>query len=309
MNDRGRILKSNTWISLMIAMFAVVAIGCGTAISSAPVASVSPEPTASAQQASSPAPTPEDADPAAAATDGGLDEACVERVLGRVATGFSDVTAAERDAIFQECSGSEEEQLTRQFTGGRGGDFLDAIDVECLAGITGSEEFDLAELTLEDRQRVFSECVPEDFDRAQGGRGGFNARAGAFAGLGELLEGCVTDALGETPENIFGLDPEQFAAIAEACGDELPEGFGDFSGFGADGADGFGGFGGRGGAGGDGAGGFGGFGGRGGAGGGGGGFRGIDFSSTCVSDAVGRPVEGPQDLTPDDFQKILASCA
>ena len=104
------------------------------------------------------------------------------------------------------------------------------------------------------------------------------------------LKDCVTDALGETLENFFGLEPEQFAAIAKACEDELLEGFGDFPALGVDGVGWFGGFGGRGGA------------------GAAGGSRVIGFSSMCVSDAAGRPVEGPQDLRPDGFQKILTSC-
>jgi len=301
-----------TWIPVIVAVFAVVAIACGAAISSPPVESVSDgsETPGAPPPALSPATQGHTAvQPAPETASGGLDEACVQRVLGRAATGFTDVSAAERDSIFQQCSGDEEEQLARQLTGGRGDDFLDAIDVACLAGITGSEEFNLGDLTLEDRQRVFTECVPEDFARGQGGSGrpggAFGGRlGGAFTDIGNLLEGCVTEALGETPENFFGLEPEQLEAIAEACGGQLPEGFGDFPAFGADGTGGFGGLRGQGGPGGV----------------GGGLFRGgpagrpladvvpFDFSASCVGEVLGHPVEGPDDLTPDDFRMILANC-
>ncbi|NQW17708.1 MAG: hypothetical protein HQ478_09510 [Chloroflexi bacterium] len=310
-------LNLKTWIPVLIAFFALVAIACGAvATEAAPAADSGSGDAANTQQAS-------DANDAAGSSvtaaqrnsavesapetaSGGLDEACVQRVLGRAATGFAGVSAAERDAIFAQCSGTQEEQLNRQFAGGRGADFLENIDAACLAEITGSEDLNLADLSLEDRQRVFTECAPEGLARGPGRPGG--GFGGAFAGLGDLLGGCVTEALGETPENLFGLEPEQLAAITEACGDQLPEGFGDFQALGPDGA---GGFGGRGG---DGGGFFGGgprggtdgappAGGRGAFGGGG-----FDLTSPCVEEAVGHPVTGRGDLGPDDFQKIQAAC-
>jgi len=246
----------------------------------------------------------------APAAGSGLDEACVQRVLGRAATGFADITAAERDAVFEQCSGSEQEQLTRRFATGGAGNILENLDEACVTEITGEDELDLASLSIEQRQEIFTECAPEDFQRRPGGDrfGGGGFTGGAFAGIEDLLAGCVTDALGETPEDLFALDTEQLAAVSEACGDELPDGFDRFQqgGFGqgffggGDGGFGGGGFGG---------GGDGGFGGGGFLGGEGGGFgAGLDFASDCVTSIVGRPITGPADLSRTELQQVFASC-
>ena len=236
--------------------------------------------------------------------DSGLDEACVQRVLGRAATGFADITAAERDAVFEQCSGSEQEQLTRRFATGGAGDILESLDEACVTEITGEDDLDLGSLSIEQRQEIFTECAPEDFQRRPGGDrfGGGGFTGGAFADIEELLAGCVTDALGETPEDLFALDPEQLAVVSEACRDELPDGFDRFqqAGFGQ-------GFFGGGGDGGFGGGGFGGGGFLGGEGGGGFG-AGLDFASDCVTSTVGRPVTGPADLTRAEIQQIFATC-
>ena len=81
----------------------MVATACGTAASSATAQQSASDPIATVEQPVIDTDPRTGTEPAATA-DGGLDEACVQRVLGRAVTGFSDVTAAERDAIFQECS-------------------------------------------------------------------------------------------------------------------------------------------------------------------------------------------------------------
>ena len=218
-------------------------------------------------------------------------------MLGRAATGFGDISAAERDAVFEQCSGTQADRLTRQFATGGAGNLLDNLEEACVTAITGSGELDLAQLTLGQRQELITECSPEGFQAGRGGFGGGRA-GGDFAGPGDLLQGCVTDALGETPENLFGLTPEQLASIAEACGDELPEGFveglqgGAGGGFFGDGAGRPGGFGG----------------GQPGIDGGRGGFGGIDFASECVTRTLGRTVTDRGDLTPAESQQIFAAC-
>ena len=278
---------------VVFTMFMIVAIACEAETSDTPASSSD-----SASTANSSVPTTG----SAPAADSGLDEACVQRVLGRAATGFADITAAERDAVFQQCSGSEQDQLTRRFATGGAGDILENLDQACVTEITGEDELDLGSLSIEQRQEIFTECAPEDFQGRPGGDrfGGGGFTGGALAGIEDLLAGCVTDALGETPEDLFALDTEQLAAVSEACGDELPDGFdrfqqGDFGGGGFGGGDG-------------GDGGFGGGGFGGGQGGGGGFGTDLDFASECVTSTVGRPVTGPGDLSRAELQQIFATC-
>lgn len=273
---------------VVFAMFMIVAISCELDTSDSSTTTADAVPTAESS---------------APAVDSGLDEACVQRVLGRAATGFADITAAERDAVFQQCSGSEQDQLTRRFATGDAGDILENLDQACVTEITGEDELDLRNLSIEQRQEIFTECAPEDFQGRPGGDrfGGGGFTGGAFAGIEDLLAGCVTDALGETPEDLFGLSIEQLAAVSEACGDELPDGFdriqqGDFGGGFFGGGD--GGFGG------------GGFGGGGFLGGEAGGRFGadLDFASECATSTVGRPITRPADLTRVEIQQIFATC-
>jgi len=272
-------IDTKNWILGSIALLIVIAVACGAESSITPASSDS-QPTSSS--------------PAVTEGDSGLDEACVQRVLGRTATGFGDISSAERDAVFEQCSGTESDRLTRQFTTGGGGNLLENLDAACVTEITGQDELDLGQLSIEQRQQVVTECAPEGFQRGAPGGRDFG---GGFADFSSILEGCATEALGETPESLFGLTPEQTEAITAACGDELPDGFGGFGGF-PQGGDGGGFFGGglRGQDGGrEGTGGF--------------GFRGFDFSSDCVTSTVGRPVTGPGDLTQTEFQQIFANCS
>lgn len=231
----------------------------------------------------------------------GLDEACVQQVLGRQVTGFADITASERDAIFAQCSGNEQERQQRQ---GRQldpsgiGSRLPELDQACVTEITGNADSDLTQLTAEQRQQVFSECLPEGF---LGGRtGGFLGAGGVeFGGISETLQACLDNTLNEPIDSLFRLDPEQRDAITAACGDELPEGFGDTirrAGEGFPGIDGDGAFGGGGrffGGGLEGA----------------GGFSPLDLSSECVTNLLGRAVTGPGDISPEEFRQIFANCS
>ncbi len=237
----------------------------------------------------------------AAVEPGGIDQNCVNQVLGREASGFGDVTAAERDRIFSECFGDDDggerpprlgDGRNRDFQFGEGA--AAAIDPECVQGITGSADGGLAQITPEQRQQIFSECAGGDGEAGGFFGGGFGGADGFAAQLPE----CFTDALGDSGGGLQGLTPEDFQAISEACGDE----FGDFGGFGGTGQDGGGFFGGRGGDGGT-----GGF--RGGGGFGGGGIGGgFDLASECVTQVLGRTVESLQDITAEEREQLLQAC-
>jgi len=281
------------WSMVMFAVLIVVAVACETEASGSSL----DVPSTTSDTASNSAVNSD-----TASASGGLDEACVLQVLGRQVTGFADITAAERDAVFEQCSGSEQDQRTRQFANGGGGNLLANLDEACVTRVTGSDEIDLGQLSIEQRQELITECAPEGFatGRTRPGGGGFGAFRGGegFADIAELLEGCVTDALGETPTDLFALNQEQLELVRGACANELPDGFGDFGGTG-----GFGGFE-RGGA--DDGSGF--FGRTGGVLRGEGGAPTLDFSSECVTTALGREVTGPGDLSREEFQQIFSSC-
>ncbi len=221
---------------------------------------------------------------------GGINQECVQQVLGREASGFGDITAAERDRIFSECSGEGDDggRPPRVGAGGNrdfqfGGPALAAINPECIQEIIGGDGGDdggFAQITQEQRQRIFAGCG--DGDGGDGFGGGFFGGDG-FAGQ---LPECFTDAFGDRPGGFQGLSQEDFQAIAEACGDE----FGDLGGFGGDG---------------------GGFFGRAGDGGfrGGGGFGGgLDLNSECVTQALGRSVDSLRDLSAQERQQLFQTC-
>ncbi len=240
---------------LIAAAFAMVAaIACGAEASGGAAAGADQagDPPAATENVSTAGDVTADTAETAAAT-GGINQECVQQVLGREASGFGDITAAERDRIFSECSGSEGADDHTPPTGVFGQDHDDGGDSRFGGGFFGGDGF-----------------------------------------AGQLPE-CFTDALGDGPDGLQGLSPEDFQAIAEACGDEL-RGFGGFGDFGGDGQDG-GGFFGR-----DGDGGRGGF--R-----GGGGFGdGLDLNSECVTNALGRTVETLQDLSAQERQQLFQTC-
>ena len=114
-----------------------------------------PEGTAQASGAQTGTPQP--------VAQGGLDTACVQAVLGRPATGFSDITAAEREQVFRVCSPEGPPALPGQFTPvGPGGPVISAgIDFECASETLGREVTgfqDIVSLSEEDRAKVFEEC-------------------------------------------------------------------------------------------------------------------------------------------------------
>ena len=196
-------------------------------------------------------------------TGGGISEDCVRQVLGRDASGFGDVTSAERDRILSECSGDDRARAGASRRGflGEGtttrtpGDFqfggggFTANDRECVqrllgdaAGTDGTQG-GFTQITPDQRQGIFEECGGDEltgggvgpgdgFSGRDGGRDGPSGegefRGGVFGRDGGLGE-CATAALGANPEGPGEpgqLTPEEFQAIVEACGDELfGEGF------------------------------------------------------------------------------------
>jgi hypothetical protein len=281
------------WALVMFAVLTIVAIAC-EAEASDTSDSAGDTPAAVSGTDS------DGAGSSSATASGGLDEACVQQVLGRQVTGFADITAAERDAVFEQCSGTEQDQRARQFANGGGGNLLTNLDEACVTRVTGSDELDLGQLSIEQRQELITECAPEGFDagRTRPGGGGFGRFPGGegFADINDLLQGCVTDALGETPDDLFALTSEQLESVRTACADELPDGFGTTGGFQRGGTgDGLP-EGGR----------F--FGGDGGVLRGAGGFPTLDFGSECVTTTLGREVTSPQDLSREEFQQIFSTC-
>ena len=213
----------------------------------------------------------------AAPADGGINEECVQRVLGRQASGFGDVTAAERDRILSECTGDDGARRAGA-TGGFqfGGDVLAALDPDCVQGIVGDIEVDFTQMTPEQRQSVFQECGSGD-----GRTGGFGGGLFGQDRLAGQLPDCAIEALGRTLDDLRGLTQEDLQAITAACGDQL------------DGLGGGGRFGG-------GAGGFrGGFLGQGGA---------TGQLPECVTEALRAASGDLQSLTPEDFQAITDAC-
>ena len=282
------------WLPLAFAVSMAIAVACGTAVDAAPVSGsniVSPQQSESPTPQTDTAPQPEVAatiEPES--TNRGLDEACVQRVLGRSVGGFGDVSPAERDAVFEQCSGTEAEQLSRQFASGQGSALLENIDQDCASGITGRNDLDLASMSLEDRQQIISECSAQ-FDH------GFSG--GGFA---DIVDGCVAASLADSPDDVSRLSGEDLAAVIEACSDQFSGGFGRFQhdppGDGTPPV--------QGGASHD-PGGF--FGsGQGDHTGQSGGFGGIDFASDCVTNVVGRTITGPDDLSEADFQRVFGAC-
>ena len=215
----------------------------------------------------------------------GLDLECVNSVLGREVTGFGDVSTAERDRIFSQCSGDNPAPQpgdhalgTERFAG----------LLECASEALGREIPTIQDLTAEDRVALAETCGNQlGGGRAGLGESGIIGGAGGrgFGGFGgfNLDSPCISEALGRVPSGPGDLSPQDFEKLAEACGDVF--GGGDHSG-GAPG----GGFFGDGGAAGqhDGA---------------------LDL--TCLSDALGRDITDPAELsnlTREDSAKIAEAC-
>ena len=284
-------------IAAALGMMAMIACGAEASGGTAAGANQADDPPAATEDISAAGDAPDagDGEAGAAPATGGINQECVQQVLGREASGFGDITAAERDRIFSECSGDDDGGRPPRVGAGGNRDFrldggaLAALNPECVQGITGGDangdangdEIGLAQLTPEQRQRIFTECGSGE------GGGGFGFGGGD--GFAAQLPDCFTDALGDSPDGFRGLSQENLQAIIEACGDEF-EGFGGFGGSGG------GGFGGDGG-------GAGGFRGRGGF-----GFGGLDLSSECVTNALGRTVESLQDITAQERQQLFQTC-
>jgi hypothetical protein len=170
--------RARRLLLIAAALAMVAAIACGVEAGASQIA----DPPAATENISTAGDVTADAAETAAAT-GGINQECVQQVLGREASGFGDITAAERDRIFSECSG--------------GGS--DAGDHTPRTGQFGQDH--------------------DSGDDSTFGGDGFRFRGGD--GFGGQLPDCFTDALGERPDGFQGLSQEDFQAITEACGDEL----------------------------------------------------------------------------------------
>ncbi len=219
-------LPARKRISLLVAAIAITliaAVACGTDASGDAPASASDSPDevstlllAGDGNGSIAAEQSPDEESVAA---GGLDPVCVEQVLGRTATGFADITDAERTRIFEDCSADAR--------GPRGGGFAAGFDPVCVLAATGNEVTDFADLTAEQRQAVFEQCGGDERPGGPGTELGDRERqAGGFGGAGLLENECVQNALGGSVTDITQLSQEQIQQALALCSAELdlPEG-------------------------------------------------------------------------------------
>jgi hypothetical protein len=215
----------------------------------------------------------------------GLDLECVNSVLGREVSGFGDVSTAERDRIFNECSGDNPAPQLRNFA--PGSERFAGL-LECAAEALVRDIPTIQDLTAEDRAAITGTCGDQLGANRPGadGSGFFGGGAGggfrAFGGL-DLDTPCIREALGRVPTGPADLSPEDFALLAESCPDDIggDRRFGGGPGGGFPGGDGPGDF-------------FGG---------------GLDL--TCLSEALGRDITDPTELrglSQEDFAKIAESC-
>lgn len=222
-------------ITLLFAAMTILltaAVACGTDASNGAPASASDStgettslPVASDSGTEADTGSPAGDEPAAA---GGLDPVCVELVLGRTATGFGDITDAERTRIFEECSAGARQR--------RGGGLAAGFDPVCVQAAIGIEVSDFTELTPEQRQTLFEQCGGDGQPGGFEGRRGDGERpAGGFGGAGfaGLLENeCVQNALGGSVTDITQLSQEQIQQALTQCSAELDLPAGGFGGFG-----------------------------------------------------------------------------
>ncbi len=228
---------------LIAAAFAMVAaIACGTETSGGSVANAprADDPPAAAEDISAAG----DGDSETAAATGGINQECVQSVLGREASGFSDITAAERDRIFSECSGGSDigdhTPRTGQFgqdhdsgdnsTFRFGGDGFTGQLPECFTDALGDSPNGFQGLSPEDFQAISEACGDEfggfggfggdggDFfgRGGDGGTGGFRG-GGGFGGSLDLSSECVTNALGRTVENLQDVSAEERQQLFQTC--------------------------------------------------------------------------------------------
>ncbi len=144
---------------------------------------------------------------------GGLNPECVQLVLGREVTDFTDITEAERTRVFAECSGSGERGSNRVAAG---------FDQSCIDGVTGEAGKVFGDLTPEQRQTVFAECggasrIPFGGLTTGGIRPGGTFTPGDFGSF-QIDSECIEDALGAPLDESGGLaelTPEQRELISE----------------------------------------------------------------------------------------------
>ena len=155
-------------------------------------------------------------------TRSGLDPECVQAVLGRPATGFADITSAERTQIFSVCSpegdAPDPNPLTRP-PAGAGIDF-ECVETELGREVNGFE--DLMALTEEERAQVLEECGGGQFGvRPINGTpfpgGPTIIRPGQGGVAINLAPECIEQALGKAVEDIAQLTPEERMAAFQQC--------------------------------------------------------------------------------------------
>jgi hypothetical protein len=250
-------------LAVVVAVTAVFVASCGTDNSGA---------NASGDSTATATPMAASTDTSQVTSNGGIDPACVEQVLGRTVTGFGDITDAERTKVFAECSaGGGAAQA--------GGPRSIGFDPACVSTALGEDVPDITQLTPEQRATVFQQC-------GFAGAGGFGGGRG-FGGGGGFRVGidlaCASEQLGIEVTDITQLTPEQRTQVFEACRPaDAPGGptfrFGD----GTPGPD------------------------------GGTRVRpdfSQIFDAACVTDALGHSVTDFTTLTPEEQQTLFAKCA
>jgi hypothetical protein len=209
-----RIARIKLWLVTLMAVAAISAVACGSNdTSAASEAGPNSTATAAAQVSNSDPGSPQ-------AQTAGLDENCVQNVLGRAATGFADVTETERALILEQCSGGGP-----AFGGGAGG-FLATLPAECVEETLGRTVEDFRDITAEERSALLDACGADLPTDGRGFPGGFEqGTGGGPAGLLSQPEtlACAEEALGRSITDATGLTQEELSTVFSQC---LP----DFSG-------------------------------------------------------------------------------
>jgi hypothetical protein len=268
---------------LGLAALLSIAVACPSASSGGSGTADEPASQPTSAPVADEAPAASDAQPTSTGESAsGLDLECVNSVLGREVSGFGDVSTAERDRIFSQCSGDD--PAPQRGNRALGSERFAGL-LECAAEALGREISSIQDLTAEDRAAISEPCGDQP-GGGPGGRGIIGAPDGrAFGGFGgfDFDSPCISEALGRIPTGFGDLTPEDFEKLAEACPDEVGgvQRFGGGPGGGLFGGDGL-------------AGQFGG-----------------GFDLTCLSEALGRDITDPAELrtlTPEDFTKIAEAC-
>lgn len=153
----------------------------------------------------------------------GLDENCVQNVLGRAAVGFADVTESERALVLEQCGGGGPE-----FSGGAGGGFLASLPSDCIEETLGAPVDDFRDISSEDRSALLEACAADLGDVGSRFPGGISLAGpgGRITGLleQEPIAACAEEELGRPVSASDELTPEEMTQIITACLPALGEG-------------------------------------------------------------------------------------